>query len=361
MTWLDRLADQLAARGVTGKDRRRILAELQDHIDCEPGCESRLGDPQDLAASFADELATDRARRAALDVFVALALAAIALLVSQLTIAHAGGYPGFTHGLSLALFVPAAVGMFVASQVALVAGTLAALRAVRRRRARTLPAAETALIRRRAWIGLFGGLATVLGLELYVVDFSSVLPAWWLALVAGLAGVAGVALLAAAKRLVGAGAIIAGTGGPPGNVFDDVPSIDWRWLRRRPWRLGAIASLTVFLAMTLLGWHAEHSLIEGIERGVIEGLAAAAGFALLGRAIGVAGAARPTAELAWSDVTMTRLVADEDRSRAELVLRESFGHGRLSLAELTARVTAVHDARTIADLHAALSGLPEVR
>lgn len=54
-----------------------------------------------------------------------------------------------------------------------------------------------------------------------------------------------------------------------------------------------------------------------------------------------------------------QLVADEDRSRAELVLRENFGHGRLTLEELTTRVAAVHDAQTIGQLHAALSGLPD--
>ncbi len=45
---------------------------------------------------------------------------------------------------------------------------------------------ELAAIRRRTWVGLLSGIATMVGLELYVVDFSSFLPAWWLALVRGL-------------------------------------------------------------------------------------------------------------------------------------------------------------------------------
>jgi len=210
--------------------------------------------------------------------------------VSQLALSPAAGYPGFNRGLSLGLFVPAALGMFVAPQVALVSGTLAVLRALRRRRARTLPAAELALIRRRARIGLNAGIATVIGLELYVVDFSSVLPGWWLALVGGLAGIGGVALAGASRRLAAAGAIVTATSGSAGDVFDDLPALGWSWLRRWPWRLGAIASLGVGVGLTLVGWHAEHSLIEGIERGAFEGLAAAAGFGLLGRAIGVLGA-----------------------------------------------------------------------
>ncbi len=288
MSWLQRLADELGARGVTGRERRRIVFELQDHIACEPGSEERLGDPRELAARFADELATDRARRSALEVFAALAVAALALLVSQLATLHAGGYPGFRHGRSMALFLPAAFGMLIAPQAALVAGALAALRAVRRRRANALPAAEIALIRRRAWVGLGAGAATVAGVLLYVADFSAVMPAWWVALVAGLAGVAGAALLAASARLARAGAIVARTSGSAGDVFDDLPVIRWRWLRQRPWRLGISASLCVGAAVALFEWHAERSLFEGVQRGAVEGFAAAVGFALLGRVIGVA-------------------------------------------------------------------------
>jgi hypothetical protein len=288
MSWLQSLTDELGSHGVTGRERRRIVFELQDHIACDPGCEQRLGDPRELAVRFADELATARTRSCALEVFGALALAALALVVSQLAIGAAGGYPGFDRGRSLALFMPAALGMFVAPQAALVAGTLAALRALRRRRASALPAAELALIRRRAWVGLLSGIATIVGLELYVLDFSAVLPVWWLALVGGLAGAAGVALLAAAARLLDAGAIVTGVDGSAGDVFDDLPMMRWSWLRGASWRLGAGASLCVGLAVTLFEWHAERSLFEGLQRGLFEGLAAAAGYALLGRAIGVA-------------------------------------------------------------------------
>ena len=134
-----------------------ILLELDDHIECEPGCEDRLGDPRELAVKFADELATSRARRSALHAFVALALTAVALATSQLAIEAAGGYPGFTNGISLLLFFPALVGIFFAPQVALVTGSLAALRAIRRRRTPRLPAAEIGLITRRARIALLAG------------------------------------------------------------------------------------------------------------------------------------------------------------------------------------------------------------
>jgi hypothetical protein len=286
MTWLDRLAAELTARGLTGASRRRILVELRDHIECEPGCEERLGDPRELAAGFADELATARARRSAFHVFAALAVAAVALVVSQLALASLG-YPGFKNGLTVALFIPALIGLFVAPQVALVAGTLAALRAVRRRRETTMPAAELGLIRRRARVALGAGYGVVGGLGLYMINFGHVLPVWWLALVGGLSALAAGALSAAATSLARAGSVISAAGGGAGDVFDDLPLIGVRWLRVRPWLLGAGASVAAAILFSVFEAQAEHSLIEGIQRGAFEGLAAGVGFALLGRAIGV--------------------------------------------------------------------------
>lgn len=286
MSWLEQLEDALTLRGVRGGERERILLELRDHIACEPGCEERLGDPATLAASFAEELGTDKARRSALGAFAALAVTAFALAVSQLALSAAGGPPGFDHGHSLLLFALAALGMLVAPQVALVAGCLAALRALRRRHTRSLPAAELALLRRRTRIALLAGLATALGLELYVLDFSSVLAVWWLALVGGAAAVAALALFAAMRALSRAGEIVSEAEGSSGDIFDDLPIPGSRWVQRRRWRLGALAALGVTAVMTAFVWHAERSLVEGLERGVVEGIAAAAGFALLGRAIG---------------------------------------------------------------------------
>jgi hypothetical protein len=286
MSWLDELAGELRARAVPARERRRILLELRDHIGCEPGCEDRLGDPLALAVTFADELATDRARRSALVTFAALAVAAVALSVSLITLGRVAGYPGYSNGLSMLLFIPAVLGMLVAPQIALVSGTLAALRAVRRRRAPTLPAAEIALIHRRARVALGAGLATMAGLELYVVDFSLRLPAWWLGLAGGLGAAGAIALLVASRTLARAQAIVSGTAGPAGDIYHDLPMLDWRWLRGRPWLLGALGSLAVALALGGFEAHAEHSVFEGIQRGMFEGLAAAAGFALLGRAIG---------------------------------------------------------------------------
>jgi hypothetical protein len=143
MSWLDDLSRELRSRGVPGRDRRRIVLELRDHIACEPGCEERLGNPRELAVTFADELATAEARSSALATFAALAVAAVVLIVSQITLARFAHYPGYSNGISTLLFFPAILGMLVAPQIALVAGSLAAWRALRRRRAVSLPAGES--------------------------------------------------------------------------------------------------------------------------------------------------------------------------------------------------------------------------
>ncbi len=287
MSWVQRLSIELIARGVPRRERARIVLELEDHIACEPDCEERLGDPRELAAGFAEELATSRARLTAFRAFWTLALAAVALALSQLAIGHAGGYPGFTSGLSLVLFVPALLGLFVAPQVALVAGSLAALRAVRRRRARSLPAAEIELIERRTRVALLAGLGTVAGLGCYVLDFVLVLPGWYLLLIGGSAAVAGAALLSAMGGLREAAAIVSHNPGSAGDVYDDVPVPGRRWLRRHPWWLGVIGSVGLAMIATLGQAHAERSLSEGLQRGTLEGLIVLIGYALLGSAIGL--------------------------------------------------------------------------
>jgi hypothetical protein len=287
MTWLESLGAELSARGVPPRDRDLIVLELNDHIKCEPGCDDRLGDPRELAVKFADELATSRARRSALYAFLALALTAVALATSQLAIEAAGGYPGFTNGISLLLFFPALVGIFFAPQVALVTGSLAALRAIRRRRTPRLPAAEIGLITRRARIALLAGFGTVAGLWLYLANFATRFPGWYLSLMGGLSVAAAVALAWAYRDLRRAQTIVSASPGAAGDVYDDVPLIGWRWLRNRPWRLGLAGSLIVGVGATAVATHAERSLQEGLQRGLIEGLGCAIGFALLGRSVGL--------------------------------------------------------------------------
>ena len=362
MSWLEILNRELTARGVPGRDRRRIVLEFRDHIDCEPGCEARLGDPVALSATFADELASAESRRSACDAFAALAATAVVLVISQVTLGRVG-YPGFNHGLTQALFWPALFGMFLGPQVALVSGTLAWLRAFRRRRAIVLPAAEVALIVRRTRIALLAGFSTVVGVELYVLNFSQRLPAWWVGLTGGLGVAAGAALICAWRRLAVAARIRSHSPGLSGSINGDLPLLRWGWLGARPWRLGVLVSLLAGVMMAVVEAHAEHSLSEGVQRGLAEGLAAAAGFAVLGRAIGVAtprvqrGGLLRDADAALGSGSSSRRVGDADRLQAEHLVRDSFARDQISLEELGERVAAIHAATTLSDLRGALSDL----
>lgn len=284
MTWLQELEEALDARGVWGRRHHRIVVELRDHIACDPGCERRLGDPRALADQFADELATDAARELAEAAFAALSVTAVVFALALITTPRnlADGL-----GHSLWLFWPAVLAMVVGSQIALVAGGLASLRALRRRRHRTLPAAEIALIRRRGWIGLGAGIATMAGIELYALDFSATLPGTEVVLIASTGAVAAAALVLAARVGLGTMGIATRRAGPAGTIFADLPALGGLGMSRHPLWFAALASLALGAAVMLLTWHTESSLAEALQRGLFEALAVALSAVLLGPAVGL--------------------------------------------------------------------------
>jgi hypothetical protein len=288
VSWLSEFEAELIERRIRPAARERLLAEFADHLACEQGSSTRLaltrlGVAREIAGQYADELAADDARHGALGVFAALACATVAFFVEQVTLGRIG-YPGFDHGYSTALALAAIAALVLGSQVALVAGSLAAWRALRRRRDAVIPAAEIALLRRRSTVGLAAGLVTTIGLLAYVVNFIGVLPVWWLALSGTLAAGATAALVAARQALAHSSSTVALASGPAGDLFDDIPLL--RVLRAHPVLLCAAGALASGLAVTIAEWHFEHSFAEGLQRGIFEALALSAGFALLGRAIG---------------------------------------------------------------------------
>ena len=288
MSWLSEFDEELGARGVRRAVRERLVAELADHQACEDGTSTpialtRLGAAREIAGQCADELATDEGRRSAFIAFGALAVAAVALIATQLGLG-AIGYPGYDRGLSSGLSLPSILAIVVGSQVALVAGLLAGWRALRRRGERVLPAAELALIASRTRLSLVAGLAVSLSIGVLAVDYVRVLPAWWLALAFALCGAATVALAGAWRVASHARTTRACAAGPAGDLFDDIPTL--RVLRGHPVRLCAGLALASGAATGLFEWHAEHSLAEGLQRGVAEALAFSVCFAVLSRLVG---------------------------------------------------------------------------
>jgi len=289
VSWLSEFEDELTARGIRPAARERLVAEFADHLACEQGSSTRLeltrlGAAREIAGQYADELAADDARGGALAVFAALSCAAVALVVEQVTLGRVG-YPGFNHGYSTALALLALAAVVFGSQVALVAGSLAAWRAVRRRREAVLPAAEIALLRRplpRRAVGRADNDGRAAGLR------GELRPAC-----CRCGGWSSAARSPPARRLLwwrrGRPSCAARTRCPwrPGRpVTCSTTSRRCAACAAHPLRLCLLAALGTGGLVTLAEWHAEHSLAEGVQRGVFEALALTVCFALLGRAIG---------------------------------------------------------------------------
>ena len=143
--YLDELGSELGNVGIRGRLRRRILAESEDHLRSDPDAVERFGAPAELANAFAAELGARASRRAAVGAFLALGVAGAVYALSFVGAALAGQSAPDTWPVLAQLALPVAI---VAPQVAFVAGSLALVRALRRRE-KTLPSAELSVLNRR--------------------------------------------------------------------------------------------------------------------------------------------------------------------------------------------------------------------
>ena len=284
MTYLESLSTELARVGIRGRLRRRILLEIGDHLESDP--KAALGAPGDLARQFAGELGTARARRAALVAFAALALAAVMLLVSWAGSRATGlAWPRAdppSKAIADAAFALLAIG----SQVALVAGVLGVVRALRLRGELVVMRAEATVIGRRAIVALLAGIATVAGLALIGVEFHRGQPGWWMPVTLAGAGVAAGGLLAAMVIVASALRLRPVSPGEAGDLFADLGPLAPPILRGRPWWLALTVAAALVVVITV-GGVLQSDGYDGALRGLADGLACLAGFALLGRYLGL--------------------------------------------------------------------------
>src|SRR5262249_3205493 len=131
------------------------------------------------------------------------------------------------------LGVAAAIGMLVFPQISFAAGLLAALRVVRRWHECRLPAAEVALLLRRARVALAFGALTLASVALYAFEFRAGFASWYVLTVAPAAVAFTLPLAAAALLARQAAAVKSSVAGDAGDVFDDLPLE----LPHRPWLL----------------------------------------------------------------------------------------------------------------------------
>ena len=279
MTYLDELSHELAAHGIRGRTRRRILLEADDHLRSDPDAQRRFGSAREVANTFAAELGAQASRRAAVSAFAALGVAGAVYAVSFVSLGFASP-PTETlapaHG-GLAFAV-----MIVAPQVSFVAGALALLRTLRRRRERVIPTSELVVIRRRTGLAILFGLLTMVALSLYAYEFRAELAGWWLTLTyTSTAGASVLLALAAAPALI-ATRLRPQVGGEAGDVFADVgPSFG-----DDPWRFARLVAIAAGLLVWLAA-AAQGDPFDGLIQGAFEGLACLGGFAVLGKYLGL--------------------------------------------------------------------------
>jgi len=277
VSYVDELARELSRRGVRGATRRRILSEVDDHLRSEPETEERFGSPAAIANEFAAELGSQASQRAAVVAFAALAVAGAVYAAAFVSQAFAGP-PAET--LSPALGAVALAAMVVAPQVAFVAGALALVRALRRR-GRAMPTAELSVLRRRTLVALVSGLVTMGALALYGHEFAFSLAGWWTTATYVSAGAGALLLVGASVQAAHAARFKPELAGSAGDVFDDLGLAGGD-----PWRLARWVALAVGAAVWLAGI-VQGDPLDGLVRGILEAAACLAGFAALGRYLGL--------------------------------------------------------------------------
>jgi hypothetical protein len=283
VSYLDDLSEQLSSVGVAGRQRARILAEIADHLSCDPS--ANLGAPDALARQFADELGTTRARHAAFTSFAALAL--VGMLFAAALMTFPGGVLGIPGNQPTPFAGDLGAGiMILASQVAFVAGTLAALRALHRRRDGVIARSEAVVMVRRSAVALGAGVATMVGMALVAVALRSQVAPWWPTLALVSAGVGVAALAAATPAALRAGRLRPVHAGGAGDMFDDLGPVTPGWLRGKHWTCAALTAAAVAIVVTIAG-AVQADGYDGALRGILDGGACLAGFALLGRYLGL--------------------------------------------------------------------------
>ncbi len=236
--YLDRFAGELERRGVVGRDRRRVLAETEDHLrelaaeHDQEAAVSRFGHGEPLAVEIAAQLATSKTIRSTYASFVALALTGLGYL-GFLAFVERRGWPDLFSGDHELIGVVAAVGLLFFPQLAFVAGGLALLRALRRHGSQALSAEEHGVMRRRSAVALAAGGATLASMVVWAFEFRDLGPILGACLALAIPLTAGGRMLARSRE---PHAVV---GGEAGDVFED---LRLGRFRAHPWRFALVAA-----------------------------------------------------------------------------------------------------------------------
>jgi hypothetical protein len=284
MSYSERLERELSAIGISGALGKRIVAEIEDHLACDPGAD--LGEPKVIARQFADELGTRRALRAAGVAFAALAVAGVLFVVTLLAVRSLGGFVARVHQSESTLAVVGIGLSAVGAQVALIAGGLGCLRALRRWHAQVLSREEALVLVRRASVGLAAGLVTLVGLAFAAIGLQGHIAEWWTTLALSAAGAGTLALGAALPIVLAARRLRPLAQGAAGDLSDDLRGLLPVRLHAGSWSFAACVVCVLALGLTLVGI-VQDDPYDGALRGLADGAACLFGYVALGRYLGL--------------------------------------------------------------------------
>lgn len=283
MTYLDALEHELATAGIPAARRRRIVAEFADHLHECP--DAQLGAPQDLARQFADELATRLARAAAFRAFAALAFAGLGIAVMFVAVGRMRGLTFGRQGPPTPTWTaPIMMIAALASQVALAAGGLALLRAWRLRDERVISGADATVLARRSAVGVAAGMVTLAALPACAVAFPHAAGHTWTVFAWVIAGVGVTAFVASVPTLIGSFRLRPNVRGASGDLMTDLGS--WVPPGLTPTRVALLLAGVIVVLMGVAGVFTDDPY-DGIARGIADAMACLAGFAVLGRYLGL--------------------------------------------------------------------------
>lgn len=284
VSYPDELTRALAAVGIRGSLRRRIVTEVADHLECDPGAE--LGAPDALARQFADELGAVRIRRAVWAGFAALALAGLLVAAAFLTSGPVGFFAQHGRFPVTTLTEAGAVLVVIGGQVAFAAGILAVLGLWSRAREGRLARRDAMVLHRRITVAVACGVVTLAGLALLGAGRPPLGTHTWTVFTVAAAGVGMAGLLAAAPALVAAVRVRPAASGQSGDILEDLGPLAPPILRGHPWWLALLVAGGLTAAVAVLGL-AQQDPYDGALRALLEGAMCLGGFAVLGPYLGL--------------------------------------------------------------------------
>jgi len=285
MSYLNDLESELTATGIPARRRRRILAEFADHLHENPNAE--LGAPRELAGQFADELGTRLARVAAFRAFGALAFAGVGLVAMFLAVGRWRGVTLYGTHRQVATptwTMPIMLITALAAQVALVAGTLALLRAWRLRHERVISRSDAVVLARRSAVGLLCGAVTMAALPAIALAFPHTAGHTWTVFAWVVAAVAVIMMAGVAPTVLGSARLRPASSGEPADLTADLGP--WLPSGMTPTRCALLLTAAIVVVLGLQGVIANDPY-DGIARGLLDAAACMTGFIVLGRYLGL--------------------------------------------------------------------------